>query len=374
MNDGWLASLPMLLPFIQKSLNLDFGKIGVLTSILGVSGVFLAIPAATIASKLGGFRVLIIAAVFYSCSFLILAFSPGFLVLAGAFILASIGFGIFHPVSFSLVARISKPNELGRKMGSFTAIGDIGRIAIAACVTLLVSFSGWRSAAFIYGLVPLLLILAFIAIARKNVIWTASGSANETVHGLHRNARYLFALASSCIDAFASSTLFVFIPFLYIHRGASAALLGSLSGAFFIGNMLGKYFSGKIVDKLGSSRVFVFSEIIMAVLLMGLSGTKSILLIAGISVLLGAVTKGTVPVINTIIANSVDDKRLFDKAFGVGSLVNGIASVLAPLLFGLIIDRYGIVTVFKISACFAIIAVIPLLLSGINDKRKAKMA
>ena len=364
----------MLLPFIQKSLNLDFGKIGVLTSILGVSGVFLAIPAATISRKLGGFRVLIIAAVLSSCSFLILAFSPGFPTLAGAFILASIGFGIFHPVSFSLIARISKPNEIGRKMGSFTAIGDIGRITIAACVTLLVSISSWRNAAFIYGLVPLLMIVAFIGIARKSAIWTASGSANETVHGLHCNTRYIFAIASSCIDAFASSTLFVFIPFLYIHRGASTALLGALSGAFFIGNMLGKYFSGKITDKLGSKRVFICSEIIMAVLLIGLSSTKSILLIVAISVLLGTVTKGTVPVINTIIANSVDDKRLYDKAFGIGSFVNGIASVLAPLLFGIVIDRYGIVAVFKISACFAIIAVIPLLLNGINDRRKAKMA
>jgi MFS family permease len=372
MNDGWLASLSMILPFIQKDLNIDFSKIGILTSILSVSGVILAIPAAAISKKFGGFRVLLSAAILYSCSFFILGFSSGFVFLIGAFTLASIGFGIFHPISFALIVHISEPKEIGKKMGSFTAIGDIGRIGVAAGVTLLISLSNWRNAAFIYGLIPLVLIFAIIALTKKDTMWTASENAHEAAHGLHCNARYVFAIASSFIDAFASSTLFVFIPFLYIYRGASTALLGSLSGAFFIGNMLGKYFSGKISDKLGSNRVFIFSEIIMAMLLIGLTSTRSIIFIVIISVLLGAVTKGTVPVINTIIANSVNNKKLFDKAFGIGSFMSGIASVLAPLLFGIIIDRHGILTVFKLSACFSIMAIIPLLVSIINDKRKSR--
>jgi len=147
MNDGWMASLPMLLPFIQKDLNMDFSKIGILTSILSVSGVILAIPAASMSKRFGGFKVLIIAAILYSCSFFILGFSSKFLFLVIAFILASIGFSIFHPISFALIAHISKPEEIGRKMGIFTAIGDIGRISVAACVTLLVSFLSWRNTA-----------------------------------------------------------------------------------------------------------------------------------------------------------------------------------------------------------------------------------
>lgn len=372
LNDGWLASLPMLLPFIQKDLDIDFSKIGILTSILSVAGVILAMPAASISRKFGGYRVLIIAAILYSCSFILAGLSSGLLFLILSFVFASIGFGVFHPISFALIAHTSKPDELGQRMGNFTAIGDVGRIGIAACVTFMVSLLNWRNTAFIYGLIPLVLLSFFIAVTKKSAIWAASGSAREKAHGLRCNSRFIFAIASGFIDSFASSSIFVFIPFLYIYRGASTALLGSLSAAFFIGNMLGKIVSGKISDKLGSHRVFIFSEIIMALLLIGLSCAESILLIAVISVLLGTVTKGTVPVINTMIANSVNDKKLFDKAFGIGAFSNGIASVLAPLLYGVIIDRHGILTFFEISACFSLVAIIPIIASTINDRRGNK--
>jgi predicted MFS family arabinose efflux permease len=372
LNDGWLASLPLLLPFIQKDLGLEFGKIGLLTSILSLAGVALAMPSASISRKFGGFRVLVLAAALYSCAFILTGLSSSFLFLILAFILASIGFGIFHPVSFSLVAHTSRPEKIGAQMGGFTAVGDIGRIGVAACLTLLVSWLDWRNTAFIFGCIPLILVFAMVLSTRGGAIWSSAGGKSEEVHGLHCNIRFILAIASGCVDSLASSSLFVFIPFLYLQRGASTALLGSLSGAFFVGNMLGKIVSGKITDRLGSHRTFIFSELVMAALLIGLCSAKSVLLIAAISIALGAVTKGTVPVINTIITASVPDERLYDKAFGIGSFANGIAAVIAPLLFGLVIDKSGILTVFWLSACFALAATLPLLAGLVIDRRNGR--
>jgi len=64
LNDGLLASLPLLLPFVQNELNIDYGRIGILTSIIGMAGVVLAMPAAIIGRKMGGFKTLVLAAVF----------------------------------------------------------------------------------------------------------------------------------------------------------------------------------------------------------------------------------------------------------------------------------------------------------------------
>lgn len=46
MNDGYLASFPLLLPFIQKDLDIQFSTIGMLTGLLNMAGIFLAMPAA----------------------------------------------------------------------------------------------------------------------------------------------------------------------------------------------------------------------------------------------------------------------------------------------------------------------------------------
>ena len=371
LNDGWFASLPLLLPFIQGELGIDFAQVGLLSSLLSLAGVALALPAASIARKAGGLRTLVAGALLYSLAFVAVGLSSGFPSLVLSFGLASVGFGLFHPVGFAMVAHSSGPGELGRRMGGFTAVGDIGRVGVAACVTLLVALSGWRRTALAYGCVPAVLALGLYAASRGSPARSGPEEAGVKARGLRRNRRFLLATASGFIDALASSSLFVFIPFLFIHRGASTALLGSLSGAFFVGNMLGKVVLGRIADRLGSRKVFVLSELLMAGLLVALGAAKSLPALGVVSVLLGAVTKGTVPVLNTIIAASVPDRRLFDKAFGAGAFANGVAAVAAPLLFGWVIDERGIVAVFGVCAAFAVAAVVPVALGALLERRAA---
>ena len=367
MNDGFLASFPLLLPFIQKELGIGFGYVGFLSGLLGSAGVVLALPSSAIAVRYGGRRVLRFAIALYSMAFILTGASPNPALITLSFIVASVGFGLFHPIAFSVVARESGGKEIGKKMGGFTAIGDIGRVGIAALATILVAAVGWRSSAIVYGALPLSLLLFSTLFCRRP---SAQGLKPDTTadkpHGLRYSLDFILAIVTGCIDALASSSLFIFIPFLLIHRGIPTALIGSLSGAFFIGNMLGKLVLGKVIDKFGCYRVFILAEIIMAGLLALLSVEKSTINIAVLSVFLGAVTRGTVPVINTIVTNSVPDRRLYEKAFGIVSFASGISGVAAPILFGIMAERFGIVSVFLLSACFAILAIVPVLVAIVS--------
>ncbi len=360
LNDGWMASLPLLLPFIQKDIKIGFAGIGLLTGVLGLAGVVLSLPSAAISKRFGGYRVLAGAVLLYSCAFALTAFATSSQFLLAAFVTASIGFGLFHPVSFALVAHQSEAGTLGKRMGSFTAVGDIGRIAVSAALTVAVSLFAWRNTALVYAIIPVVILLILLGGTGRSPMWNRTETASGSIRGLHANTRFILATASGFIDSLASSSLFVFLPFLYIMRGSSTALLGSLSGAFFIGNMLGKILAGRITDAFGSKKIFICSEILMCVLLVWLSLADTIPVMAAISVLLGAVTKGTVPVLNTIIVRSVADRRLIDPAFATGSFVNGIASVISPLFLGFLSAKFGILVVFRASACFALAAVIPM--------------
>lgn len=357
LNDGFLASLPLLLPFMQKDLGLGFESIGLLSSILASAGVVLALPSARIARKFGGLRVLGTALLLYSLAFILAGSASGILSLSVAFVLASIGFGLFHPIAFALVADGSSAQDVGKKMGDFTAVGDLGRIGIAAAVTFLVAALGWRGTAVIYGVLPLLLFALFVRRSAAPV--PAEVRGDSAPHGLRCSENFIMAVIAGGLDALASSSIFIFIPFLLVHRGIPTALLGALSGAFFVGNMLGKVLVGRVVDRLGCFRVFVVAEIAMAVLLFYLSIETATAWIAIFSILLGAVTKGTVPVINTMVSNAVPDPALYAKAFAIVSFVGGVAAVIAPSLYGLVAERFGIVAVFHLCACFALLAVIP---------------
>ena len=366
LNDGFLASLPLLLPFMQKDLGLGFESIGLLSSILAFAGVVLALPSARMARRFGGPRVLGIALLLYSVAFILAGCASGLVSLSVSFALASIGFGLFHPIAFALVAYRSSAQEVGKKMGDFTAVGDLGRIGIAAAATFLVAALGWRETAILYGVLPLLIFALFFR--RAPVHLDAAAQIGAKPHGLRCSENFIFAIIAGGLDALASSSIFIFIPFLLVHRGIPTALLGALSGAFFVGNMLGKVLVGRVVDKLGCFFVFVVSEIVMAALLFYLSSETSTVLIALLSVLLGAVTKGTVPVINTMVTNSVPDRALYEKAFGIVSFVGGVAAVVAPYVYGLVAERFGIVAVFHLCACFALLAIIPGSLNRVMKK------
>jgi MFS family permease len=369
MNDGYLASFPLLLPFIQRDLNIQFSAIGILTGLLNMAGIFLAMPAAFISRRFGGYKVLLVSICFYSSAFIFTGLSSSLTTLVPAFVLASIGFGLFHPISFALIANTSSPGNLGARMGSFTAVGDIGRIGIAAFVTILVSLTNWRNTSLIYGLFPPVLFVVSIFLCTKLDLrsWKTENRKIK-IHGLHRSPQFLMVILTSFIDGLASSSLFIFLPFLFISRGSSTALLGSLSAAFFIGNMLGKVLIGKITDTLGCKRTFVVSELLMAGLLILLASVPSILWMAITSVFLGAVTKGTVPVINSLLAKAVPDARLNEKAFGVISLTSGLASIVAPVLYGVIAQRLSIHVVFHLSAFLAILATGPIIVGRYNPQ------
>jgi len=149
-NDGFIVSLPLLLPFIKNELNFNLTQVGLLGSVLNLLGVFLAIPAGIIASKYGGLKSLTWAVVFYSAGFAITSISPNFWFIALAFIIAGSGFGLFHPIAFATVANLSSKTNRGKAMGNFTAIGDLGRVGISSGITIFATYLGWRLTSGIY--------------------------------------------------------------------------------------------------------------------------------------------------------------------------------------------------------------------------------
>jgi len=149
MNDGFRASLMLFLPFIAKDLMITMTKVGFLGTAMNMLEIFLAIPAAAIAAKVGGFRLLILTILFYALGFFLTSISTSYVMVIGAFIIAGISFGMFHPVAFSVVSSMFEKGERGRQLGNFTALGDLGRVGIASITTFIITLIGWRSTAFL---------------------------------------------------------------------------------------------------------------------------------------------------------------------------------------------------------------------------------
>lgn len=375
-NDGFEGSFLLLVPFIAKDLGINLTQVGFLGTLLNVFSILLAIPAGFFAVKIGGMKTILLGFLLTSFGFLFASFSPTFLILTFAFVIGGIGYGVFHPIAFALVARITPKEKIGREIGNFTATGDIGKVAISAILTFIIVIIGWRFTAVGYALLGVLTLLVFIFLGKHNQSIVQEEDKNKTPISLLkilRDKSFVYASLTNMFDSFSSSSLYIFLPFLFLKKGISPTLLGSFTAAFFVGNLLGKTFLGRFVDTFGNTKVFIIAEILMAVFIFFLANTGNFFVIVGASILLGVFTKGTVPVTQTMISETAAHHKNFEKVFGINATTTSIATTISPLILGILSDKFGIVVSFNTMAIFAILATIPAFAFHYERKKMAAL-
>ncbi len=364
-NDGFSAALLLFLPFIAKDLHLSLFQVGSLGSSLSVMAVVLALPSAFLAKKFGGFKMLILAVLIYGLGYLAIIGSVGYVSLLVLFLIISIGFGLFHPIAFSLLSYMAEKENVGRKIGNFTAWGDVGRLVFSSCVTFFIVALTWRVTSLIYGAV-ILIFFCYIYFFhfRKNYMSEVVNPSHEykTYKDLFSHPKFIFSVLALALDNLASSPIFVFLPFLLISKHIQPAFLGSFAAALLVGNLFGKAVLGKWVDRLGGAKVFIITEILMAALVGLIVLTNSPVVIIVVAILLGIATRGTVPATRAMLYEASAGSLDFERANGVAEFGSGLAAVSAPLILGLVSDQFGVVSAFWVIACFALAATIPALI------------
>lgn len=369
-NDGYLGAILLLLPFIASDFHLSFTQVGLLGSIVSISSIALALPAGYIASRIGGIRSLILAILLYSVGYIGIGILPSYALLILMYLIAGIGFGIFHPISFSRIAKWADVNVRGRELGAFSAVGDIGKSGFTVLISVIIGAIGWRLTSISYGFVAFILCVYFFtkyflynSPSKDGVTQPESKLISNTssFFQLFRNKRLVFATLASMLDQFASQPLVLFLPFLLLKRGVPKAYLGFFVVAFFIGNLVGKVVAGRISDKYKSTTILIAAELVMAGLIISLALSYNIASIVVIAVLLGIVTKGTVPVTLIMISKSVPNHTWYNKAYAINALISGIGFTAAPIILGRVSDLFGIESAFYVCAAVATAVTIPAL-------------
>ncbi len=378
--DGLFDSMPILLSFMVLSFGSSAKAAGIIISLAIMISTLTGLSTKFFSQTIGSLCTLLVITLLYGFGFFMNAFAPNIYLAGFCFILANTGFALFHNVAFSYLTLNSARQSLGKVMGDFTAIGDIGRIPFASLAGFLAAYSlfgfpGWRIVCLAYGL-GVLLFSGYILVSAchqkekipQNNASTAATTSHFPAFSLLRNPQYALPISASVLDAFASDQIFTFLPFLLFAKGIDPKVIGTFALAFTLGCFLGKVACGRMVDTFGTRKVFVISEIIMALLLVLLVIGQQLFLIVGASLLLGIVTKGTVPVVQTIITEPVRKNHNYDDIFAINGFCRGTTNMITPLLFGFIASSFGVHWIYNSMAILAVCAVLPVLVMPNNNQ------
>jgi MFS transporter, FSR family, fosmidomycin resistance protein len=227
-------------------------------------------------------------------------------------------------------------------LGIYNFSGDLGKAALPAAISLLVTIMPWRHALWTMSVlgaaVAAAIVLFLPSIPRGAPAPAADASARASKAPGGAGFNLLFAIG--VLDTAVRMGLLTFLPFLLQAKGASTPMIGTALALVFIGGAAGKFLCGWLGARVGVIGTVLATEggtaiLIIAVMFSSLS--LSLLLLPFLGVMLNgtsSVLYGTVPE----LAPADATERAF-ALFYTGTIGSG---AIAPVIYGFLGDHIGV--------------------------------
>jgi MFS family permease len=339
-------TLYLLLPILQTEFALSYAAIGVLRALYAGAMAGLQVPAAKLAQRIGGPRMLAAGTAVAGAAYLALGASSTFAILVVALILGGFGSSVQHPIASSLVAAAYQGPRSRGALGTYNFAGDLGKMALPAITAGLITVMSWRLAAAAVGVIALLgagsILLAPWSVPaagdRRTVAPAPKSKRNESANP--PRSGFALLLIIGVIDSATRMGFLTFLPFLLRAKGAGLPEIGVALTLVFAGGAAGKLVCGFLGERLGVLTTVLITEGatgmgILALLPLTMGAAFVLLPIIGVAL------NGTSSVLYGTVPELVTAERR-ESAFGVFYTGTIGAGALAPALYGLLSDAIGL--------------------------------
>lgn len=365
LHDGYADLIYILLPVWQSEFGIGFGALAVLRGLYVGTMAGLQLPVGLLANRFSGRSILTAGMLLAAVGYALAGFSTGMVGLCAALILSGCGSSTQHPIASATISH-AYGKEARRPLSIYNFSGDLGKAAIPASASLLITFMSWRHALWIIsavGMIGALGLAIFVpAQARGSSTSPIASQKKGSGHG-----GFTLLLIIGVLDTGVRMGLLLFLPFLLKEKGASLATIGASLSLVFIGGAAGKFVCGWLGARLGVIGTVLLTETgtavcILAVLLAPL--TPCLILLPPLGVMLNgtsSVLYGTVPELTPAHRAAHAFAVFYTGTIGSGAV--------APIIYGVLGDAIGTVGATIATAATALL-ILPLAIALAPHLRK----
>lgn len=363
------ATFYLLLPIIGSELGLSFSQIGLIMSCQYMAGAVANIPGGALVDTVGRKGLLMAVSLFWvGFPYLLMGFTHNYPMLLICVVMVGIGNSLWHPTAIPTLAR-RYPERKGFVLSLHGMGGNAGDAVAPLVIGALLALFTWREVVVINvvpGLVMSGLILLFLgtlqlgsgkpAPAHEEPQRQSLAEYGRGLRDLFRNRSLVLLSTSGAFRSMTQNALLTFLP-LYLARELdySVMLIGASMFALQAAGLAAAPVAGHLSDRIGRRRVTMTSMVMTALVLvlMGFAG-KSPLFIAFIAVL-GFVLYALRPVLQAWLLESTP-KNMGGSSIGILFGAQSLGSSIAPLIGGIIADRFGLGATFYFLAATIVCA------------------
>ena len=336
LHDGYTDLIYVLLPIWQSEFALSYSMVALLRGLYAGAMASFQLPMGRLAEKTDGRLILALGTVIAAVGYVLAGYSGGLFGLCVALALSGAGSSTQHPIASAAVSRAYGAGARG-PLGSYNFAGDLGKAAIPALTSLLLTVLPWRKSLWLIALLGLAVAIA-VALLMPPIERFRTGRVRERTSGQGLGG-FPILFAIGVLDTGVRMGLLTFLPFLLKEKGASLPMVGLALALVFLGGAAGKFACGWLGARLSVLWTVLATEggtaaCILATLFLPL--TPALLLLP----LLGVMLNGTSSVLYGTVPELTAPDRT-ERAFALfytGTIGSGAIS---PILYGVLGDMVG---------------------------------
>jgi len=352
------AVVSVVLPLITASLGLSLSQAGALASIRTLMAGVASFPSgffADLASRrnllLGGCVTLI------GLASLGLSASHSFSLLMVFMGLGGFGGGWFHPQSLAILSEKYRTQK-AFALGVHDSSANLGEVVGPLAIGLMLNFFDWRTALLFWAIPGVVVGVVYALMGSEGTlpVRRAHEYRKSILNDVLKNKTVCGLVAVSTLRTMGQTALASFLPmYLLLYLKLPAAVAGAYMSILFLCAGIAPALVGWISDRIGHRYLIVLFSLLSVATVAAIPHLGSgIFLVCGLG-LLGALLWALRPVIVSA-AMSEAPQQLSGSVVALIYGANMGLSFMAPVVAGVVADRYGLPTAVTAIAVFPMLA------------------
>src|SRR5712671_655987 len=364
-----LFVLPMLFPFLKEQLGVGYIELGfALTVFAVISGLTLA-PMGYLADHIGARKLLLMGLTLGGFALIMPGLHLSYPWLIASAVLLGLANSVYHPADYAILSAHMDEARMGRAFSIHTFAGFLGGAVAPAIVAALVAMTGGHGALIVAGAVGPLVALLLLVVGIPD-----ASAADRHVNGVKAPQQnivtptimvltiffMLLGLSSAGIGMFGVVAL---MSGYDVSFSAANIALTAFLGASAVGVLAGGFLADH-TRRHGQVAAACFALNAAIVLVIAVATLPPLLL----TVLMASAgfLSGVIAPSRDMLARDAAPAGAAGRAFGIVSTGFNFSGILAPLLFGWIMDQNLPHLVFGASVVFMVMTV---LLALVTDRK-----
>ncbi|HZT27766.1 MAG TPA: MFS transporter [Pseudolabrys sp.] len=339
----YIILLAPLLPFVRADYGVSYTEIGLAFAIFNTVSAVLQAPAGFLVDRLGARLPLISALVLGASAFLVVGLTSSYWLLIAMFAVAGTANAVYHPADYALLSQHVPAKRIGPAFSFHTFAGIAGSAAAPPTLLIMQQLWGWRGAFIGASVLGFAVAAALIGVGDPGPAQAAPRVKNDSDPGwrILLSPAILLNLVFFVLLAITSGGIYnysvVALASLYGTpvASANAALTGylvlSALGVLAGGALAGRTSRHGLVAAVGLLATAALTALVGGIDL-GAFGTIAAMAAAGFF-------SGMIMPSRDMIVREVTPPGSFGKVFGFVTTGFNIGGIIAPLIFGAIMDQ-----------------------------------